>query len=166
MTNLFKINWRYFVSLKLGTIKFAIIIIFTLLSVLFTPFYIYASKYLEGEEAYLQSLENAQEIEYNQKDMCVDILGRCLETKKVKIIEGVAVERDCWKYELIKKCNNVPSKDNCDFIQQDDFKYIGDTCISKIKIGNKYLCANVMKTFAKTTYQKDAIDHSNTISHY
>lgn len=122
-----------------------------------------ASNYLEGEEAYLESMEEAQEVEYNQKEMCVDVLGRCLDAERIKIVEGVAVERDCWKYEYVKKCHNVPSKDNCAFVQQDDFKYIGDTCLAKTKIGNKYFCINVRKTFAKTTYHTDKIDLSKIV---
>lgn len=122
-----------------------------------------ASNYLEGEEAYLESMEEAQEVEYNQKEMCVDELGRCLDAEKIKIVEGVAVERDCWKYEFVKKCHNVPSKNNCAFVQQDDFKYIGDTCLAKTKIGNKYFCINVRKTFAKTTYHTDKIDLSKVV---
>lgn len=124
---------------------------------------LYATTYLEGEEAYLDSLEDAKEIEYKQDEMCVDVLGKCLDNEKVKIVEGVAVERDCWKYEYIKKCNNVPSKDNCAFVQQDDFRFIGDTCIAKTKIGNKIFCLNVRKIFAKTIYQKNQIDHSKII---
>lgn len=144
---------------KISQILFTI----TILGVLLFESSLYANTYLEGEEAYLQSLEGAQEIEYNQKDMCVDVLGKCLDNEKVKIVEGIAVERDCWKYEYVKKCNNVPSKDNCAFIQQDDFKFVGDTCIAKTKIGKKDFCVNVRKTFAKTTYQKDKIDHSKII---
>lgn len=142
---------------------FQLFSIITILGALSLPYSLCANTYLEGEEAYLESIEEAQEIEYNQKEMCVDVLGRCLDDEKIKIVEGVAVERDCWKYEYVKKCNNVPSKDNCAFVLQEDFKYVGDTCISKTKIGNKYFCLNARRIFTKTTYQKDKIDHSKIV---
>lgn len=140
-----------------------LLFLITIIGSLTVTYAVYANTYLKGEEAYLESLEDAQEIEYNHKEMCVDVLGRCLDDEKLKIVEGVAVKRDCWKYEYVKKCNNVPSKDNCAFIQQDDFKYVGDACIAKTKIGDKYFCLNARRIFTKSTYQKDQINHGKIV---
>ncbi len=73
------------------------------------------------------------------------------------------MERDCWKNEYIKNCNNGPSKNNCPNIQQEDFNFVKDVCLSVIKIGEKSHCINVRKLFSRKFSKTEQINRSRII---
>ncbi len=128
-----------------------------------------AADYIEGEEAYNDATEEAEEVinkEYSWEEVCDDERGKCIDNpneSKERIVEGIAVKRDCWKYEFIKNCNRGPSTNNCASIQQDDFKFVGDTCLNTMKVGEQSFCINIRKTFARTSVQTEEINRGRII---
>ncbi len=138
--------------------KFKVIILCLIMLLSFSVSSI-AVEYTEGEEAHNEAQEDTITTELSMEEACTDVRGKCLDPVKVRIVDGMSVERDCWKYEYSKSCNKAPSKNNCANIQQDDFKFVGDTCLSTIKVGEKIFCVNTRKTFARTTTQTQKINH-------
>lgn len=122
-----------------------------------------ARDYVEGEEAYAEMLTEVIPQEVSADDACVDERGHCLEGKEERIIDGMVVEIDCWKYEYIKNCNNGPSKNNCPNIQQDDFSFLKDICLNVIKVGDKNHCINVRKVFSKHTTKTEYINRGRIV---
>ena len=150
-------------KLKLNISQF-MIFVWLLLSVSFSSS-VFAVEYLEGEEAQIEMMQEEEEIkEFSAEEACVDGVRTCLDSVKEKIVEGMVVKRDCWKYDYIKNCNKkISAKNNCTKIQQDDFKFVGDTCLSKVRLGNKSVCLNTRKIFSRTTIQTEKIDLSKII---
>lgn len=138
--------------------KFKVIVL-CLVMLLGFSFSAIADDYTEGEEAHNETQEDTVAAELSMEKVCTDVRGKCLDSVKVRIVDGMSVERDCWKYEYSKNCNKAPSKNNCANIQQDDFKFVGDTCLSTIKVNGKSFCVNTRKTFARTTTQTQKINH-------
>jgi hypothetical protein len=122
-----------------------------------------ARDYAEGEEVYAEMLTEFIPQEVSADDICVDERGHCLEGKEERIIDGMVVERDCWKYEYIKNCNNGPSKNNCPNIQQDDFSFLKDICLNVIKVGDKSHCVNIRKVFSKQTTKTEYINRGRIV---
>lgn len=97
------------------------------------------------------------------EEACIDEKSHCLDAVKERIVDGIPVEEDCWKYEYIKSCNNGPTKNNCANIQQNDFNFVSDTCLSEIKVGEKKHCINVEKVFSRTSKQTQEIKRNKII---
>ncbi len=122
-----------------------------------------AANYAEGEEADEQAQDEAEIKEFSMNEVCFDEKGKCLDAVKLRIVDGMAVERDCWKYEYVKNCSKGPSKNNCANIQQDDFEFVGDTCLHTMKVEGKSFCINIKKTFARTTKQTQTVNRGKII---
>lgn len=122
-----------------------------------------AIDYVEGEEAYAEMFTEVIPDEVSADDACVDERSHCLEGKEERTIDGIEIEKDCWKYEYIKNCSNGPSKNNCPNIQQDDFSFLKDVCLNIIKVGNKSHCINVRKIFSKQTTKTEYINRGRIV---
>ncbi len=122
-----------------------------------------AANYAEGEEAESQAQDEAEIKEFSMNEVCFDEKGKCLDAVKLRIVDGMAVERDCWKYEYVKNCSKGPSKNNCANIQQDDFEFVGDTCLHTMKVEGKSFCINIKKTFARTTKHTQKVNRGKII---
>lgn len=123
----------------------------------------HAIDYVERDEAYAGMFQETIPQEFSAEEACIDERSHCLEGAGERIIDGILVERDCWKYEYIKNCNNGPSKNNCPNIQQDDFSFLKDVCLNVIKVGNKSHCINVRKIFSKKTTKTDYISRGRIV---
>ena len=96
-------------------------------------------------------------------EVCVDEKGKCLDSKKDRIVGGLSVEKDCWHYEYIKKCNKIPSKKDCHEIPLDKFNLKKEECLITTEIGEREFCLNMKKTFSYVYEVKDIIDKSQII---
>ena len=160
MIKIYEISWQKKYQNRLYQIKdkFKVIVLCLVMLLSFSANLI-AADYTEGEEAHNETQEDTIAEELSMEKVCTDVRGKCLDSVKVRIVDGMSVERDCWKYEYSKNCNKAPSKNNCANIQQEDFKFVGDTCLSTIKVNGKIFCVNTRKTFARTTTQTQEINH-------
>ena len=148
----------HFVLTKLIAIMLVTIMVLT------SSFAAYAADYTEGEQAYNEVLVPVTPQEVLMEEVCVDERGPCIDDGvKIKTVDGMKVRKDCWKYAYTKNCTNGPSKNNCSHIQQDDFKFVGDTCLHNIKVNGRTFCINTRQVFARTTLQEQKINHGKII---
>lgn len=96
-------------------------------------------------------------------DACVDEKLRCLDSKKKRIINKIPLERDCWKYEYIKSCNKIPSKQDCNKIPLENFNLKQEKCLTVTKINGRDFCLNMKKTFSRLYNVTQEVDKSEII---
>ncbi len=115
--------------------------------------------------AYHQTIEDddVETVEVPVQQACVDEKGKCLDDKKNRMVDNLPVARDCWKYEYIKNCNKVPSKNDCSKIPLEDFNLKEEKCLTTTKIGERSFCLNMKKTFSRTTQTTEEFDRSEII---
>ena len=101
--------------------------------------------------------------EVREDEVCVDEKGKCLDSKRVRVVGEFEVEKDCWHYEYIKKCNKIPSKQDCHNISLEKFNLKKEECLITTKIGEREFCLNMKKTFSYVYEVQDIIDKSTII---
>lgn len=123
--------------------------------------------YVEGEEASNMDESEIEIEQYSIEEACANERGKCLDDVKIRIVEGIAVERDCWKYSFNKNCKGR-SKNNCATIQQDDFQFNNEYCIAETTIKaesqDKKACIDVRKVFTRSSSQNQEIKYTKIIN--
>ena len=137
--------------------KYNITILLTVLLILFISQICFAKENLADEEDVVK--------EVLMEKVCVDEKAKCLDKKsnKTRIVNKIAVTQDCWKYEYVKSCNKVPSKNDCGDIPIETFNLSKENCLVTGKLGEKSFCLNMKKTFSHTYMEKETIDQSELI---
>lgn len=115
------------------------------------------------DEKFIEDDEYLTTQEVLATEVCIDEQGKCLDNKQERVVGGLPVKKECWHYEYIKKCNKIPSKNNCSEIPLDKFNLKKEKCLASTKIGDRDFCLNMSKTFSYVYDEVEIIDKSEII---
>lgn len=80
-----------------------------------------------------------------QADTCLDSQSECVEKGGVRIVDGIKVHRDCWRYRYIKECKS--DVNSCKNVSGSECNLKNEECNENITVGSKKFCANTKKTY-------------------
>lgn len=128
----------------------------------FTVLMIVMSCCVLGVESDDETFEDEDVIaqQVKSEDVCVDEEVKCIDDKRNRKVNNLAVSRECWKYEYVKSCNKVQSKKDCNKIPLETFNFKKEDCLTTTKIGVQDFCLNVKKTFVNSYKETEVIDKS------
>lgn len=120
----------------------------------------------QGSEVEDNFLEEDEEIIADKvidKDVCFDEAPKCIDNQKRKEVNNLSISRDCWKYAYTKKCNKIPSKNDCNVISPESYNLKYEDCLVTTNISGREFCLNIKKTFSHTYKQTEEIDKTEII---